>query len=86
MRTTKELLTIMLENIDKVKVRGLCGVVANLTMIGIITNGEHEILMDYIVNHRPINLHYMVNNVFYWKPGKKKPRVRWLKRHINKQK
>jgi hypothetical protein len=83
MRTTKELLAVMLESINKTKT-GLCGLCLKLYQVDIINHLEYEELLRYIKEHRPFNLHYMIGNPYYWGKGKLKPRKRWLKRHIRR--
>ena len=85
MRTTKELLTVMLTNIKLFK-GGLCGLVWRLEDDGIINSNEYLHLLDYMAKHRPMNLRRITNHTYYWRIGKSKPRIKWLKKHINKNK
>jgi hypothetical protein len=84
MKSTKELLTIILQNTDKLFRCGLCGLVWRLGDEGIFNSDEHLHILNYIADHRPINLRRIFDCAYYWKPGKIKPRVRWLKRQIKR--
>jgi hypothetical protein len=57
---------------------GLCRVTENLYRFNIITRGEKVWVMGYISVYCP------ATNIFEygWEPYKKRPRKRWLKRHI----
>jgi hypothetical protein len=83
MRSTKELLQIMLSHINEVR-EGLCGIVWQLGDRGIFNSEEHLRILNYIADNRPINLRRILNTAYYWKPGKIKPRKRWLKRQIKR--
>jgi hypothetical protein len=86
MRTTKELLEIMLENIGKLNT-GLCRLVRQLQSERIITHEEANHLLNYIFKNKPFNLTTIMSDSFYyWDCGKQKPRRRWLKRHIRQNK
>lgn len=78
MRTTKELLQIMLDNIDEM-VFGLCGLVSLLRTRGIITLHEYFRLKHYLEDNRPPELY---GSAYWWKIGVKKPRIKWLKKQI----
>jgi hypothetical protein len=81
MRRIETLLEIMLENTDKLK-SGLCGLVWQLDDDKIINLEEHYKLLNYIESHRPFNIRTIIRSTFYWKQGRIKPRVKWLKKHI----
>lgn len=85
MRKTRELLEIMLENKHHFRM-GLCGLASYLEGFGIFDRHERMIVTYYIGNHRPFNFQTIMGNAFYWKRGKLNPRVKWLKKHINKLK
>ena len=86
MRTTKELLIIVSKN-RKLFSMGLCHMVSNMRLDGIITNDEREVLRDYIWSNRPRNGWFVTkpNNLYYWTPGLWFPRYFWLKAQIKKQ-
>ena len=82
MRTTKELLVIMLENINNGRFQyGLCGLVDRLFNYNIIGGEEYNRLMTIIQENRPKSTY---DGEWYWKPGIKKPRVNWLNTQIEK--
>ena len=93
-RETKELLELVLQNIYKLKkTDGLCGLINDLGVEGLILMDEAWILWRYIHKNRPVNNYYFLNKIngnnkylFYWKSGEKEPRIQWLKKHINKLK
>ena len=89
MRTTKELLFIVLSNIEHFET-GLCRLVNYLYLSNAINDAERKLLLSYIYNNRP--LWYKIKSVFsnpdefFWERGKSEPRIKWLKTHINKNK
>jgi len=90
MRTTREILEIVLENEFGFRM-GLCGWVLNLGGLGVISHSECVKVSRYINDHRPFNTRTiipfsLIGSAYYWKPGKLEPRVKWLKRHIKKLK
>ena len=64
--------------------RGLCGVVSELRGDLEINWKEGNDLKQYIYQHQPINWRTIVGLPFFWKPGRVKPRVKWLNKHIRK--
>lgn len=84
MRTIKELLQLMLDNVDVIKDRekGLCYVINYLFGNQIINSNEQDILDVYINDNKPW---YKTLHIFWWKPGDIAPRKRWLEKHIKKQ-
>jgi hypothetical protein len=86
MRTNKELLKVLLANIDKLK-HGLCLLAIELKHTDIITTDEHFKISDYIYKNRPKKTSKLYDPewtrlAWYWPIGAKTPRVRWLKYHI----
>lgn len=86
MRTTKELLTILLGEYEKSilpsgksQSSGLCCLLANLYDKRIISSEEYDILFLYISYNRPF---YKKQNSYGWKPYLTKARIKWLKKHI----
>jgi hypothetical protein len=79
MRTEKELLQVLLDNMDKFET-GLCIVTSILYSEGIITRYEKNVMHNYIYQYKPINS----GAYYYWKIGKKQPRIDWLNEQINK--
>jgi hypothetical protein len=87
MRTTKELLELMLKNRNRHLRFGLCVVASDLYNMMVITDEEYLILQKYIDENQPRNLYNwfgLIHTSFYWKPGDRKPRIKWLKKHIEK--
>ena len=89
MRTIKELLQLMLDN-EQLFIRyGLCAWSRDLYYNNIITIQEFARLANYIGNNRPsqfssIGAFFHYRDVYYWKKGDIKPRIKWLKKHIAK--
>jgi len=92
MRTIKELLQLILDN-QQLFQCGLCGWRYNLSAKDLITGEEDELLHKYFQANKPefkfINNFYNPdkiekNSLFFWKQNKIKPRIKWLKEHINK--
>lgn len=87
-RSIKELLEIMLNN-QKYFTYGLCQWIQKLSQIGIITFAEREILQDFIKNNKPSifsswSVLFNLKCGYFWKYGKIKPRIKWIKKHIKK--
>lgn len=83
-RTIKELLQLTL---DKLKVidlgsLGLCYVVVSLYYNRIINITEYETLGNYLKNNLPVR-RYKPSSAYYWKPGCKACRIKWLQKQIN---
>ncbi len=90
MRSTKELFQVLLDE-DNYFETGLCHFIFVLWMNGIIYGHEYQLLDEYIKSHRPKNFHYFfckifrLDNIhFYWSPGKKKQRIKWINQQIKK--
>jgi hypothetical protein len=87
-RNIKELLQLMLDNKYFFK-EGLCYWKNELYLYDLITNKERVTLHDYIRNNKPsifssIEAFVSRNSGYYWECGDIKPRIKWLKKHINK--
>jgi len=88
MRDVKTLLQLMLDNQHLFK-DGLCKWGWNLFLNKHISWEEWFILHGYIQNNRPskyssINAFLNRKYDFYWTIDEIKPRIKWLKHHINK--
>lgn len=87
MRTTKELLKVVLNNINMIT-GGLCGIVNELYNIDIISFEESKKLLEYIKDNRPqkgsrlYQYRSPITIAWYWTICAKEPRIRWLKYHI----
>ena len=89
MKTTKELLELMLANPDEFR-NGMCSWIMSLYFQNLISDGEYELIQDYITRNRPsirypryFNIVYCFD-AYYWPIGKIKPRIKWIKYHIKK--
>ena len=93
-RNIKELLELVEAFYKKRQVSGfgLCAVVRYLRDEDLINNDEKKMLNRYIEDNCPVTVFYEFDgNVtddsskFWYKPGVKKPRRKWLKEHIELQ-
>jgi hypothetical protein len=82
-RPIKELFQLMLNHTNYFSF-GLCQWVDNMYYANIINLDEETLLKEYITNHRPLNFKTLFNNPYYWEVGKIEPRIRWIKKHIEK--
>lgn len=88
MRTTKELLQVMLDNIDMLE-SGLCYYVAALSRNSIISYSEYDHLIKYLDACLPDRKYrgIYIDRLEYCFPyGEKEPRIEWLKQQIEKLK
>lgn len=92
MRTIKELLQIMLSNPQHFD-EGLCRWTNNLYSRELINGKEYWVLKDYIKANKPFIFssfdvlnQRISSSPYYWEVGKIEPRIKWLKKHINKNK
>lgn len=91
-RTIKELLQLMLDNQNQFEY-GLCRWTGNLIHMRLIGSDERNILIDYINKNRP-NMFSSINaftrkidkNPYYWDISDITPRIKWLNKHIRKNK
>lgn len=89
MRTIKELLQVMLQHKDLFET-GMCYWVGTLDIQGIITESEARALSKYIRCNRPYYFSWtnFINGYtpewHFFPPGKLKPRIYWIKRHIKR--
>lgn len=91
MRDISKLLQIVYSEFKYGKHRTLCSCVGSLHRKLLINYGEREILLNYIEANRPSMFSswsalMYCDSIFYWKPGYIKPRLKWLKKHIKKNK
>lgn len=93
MRTTKTLLKLLEKEVRKQKVfYGMCEVIS--LMVLSISSEEVEILRQYLRDNIPRTKYIKVHSAkfeapkyylgYWWRFGERKPRYRWLKRHIKK--
>ena len=82
-RTLDQLLELMLEN--QILFRsGLCHWAMRLYEEHIISENELWWLEDYIEDNKPSFIFRWCYGGFYWKPGRIRPRIEWIKKHIKK--
>jgi hypothetical protein len=77
MRTTKELLELMLTRQDLFEI-GLCGWVENMRNAGLITDAERLELKGLIREREPNDS----KGGYYWETKILKPRIDWIKERI----
>lgn len=87
-RTIRELLQIMLDNQQLFKT-GLCSWISLLEFEGLITSYEYWRLIYYINKNRPsrwssIQAFINMGSKYYWPKGNIKSRIKWIKKHIEK--
>jgi hypothetical protein len=88
-RSIKELLEFMLKN-QRLFSRGLCYWCNQMYDYGLLKTQEYLKLRMYIDENRPspfssFNALIYFNNNYYWRSGKIKPRIKWIKKHIKLQ-
>lgn len=88
MRTEKELLQLMLCHQEKFY-GGLCLWIHILDFSGVITYDECYVLLDYIDHNRPskfssLSAYKNRNKNYYWNKGDIAPRIKWIKKQIEK--
>jgi len=75
-------LEIILYNVDSIKIRnvGLCHMILFFLRGDDCYNAE-----KYIKDNKPFTLYsYFSSSNFWWKPGRVRPRKKWLEKHIKK--
>ena len=85
MRTTKELLQILLNN-ERLFTRGLCKLTLDLLVREVITENEYQYIKEYLYSSNVITLRKLFGRSYFWKNGEWKPREKWLKSKIKKLK
>jgi len=85
MRSEKELLQVLLDNIDKLEY-GLCLLIIILKENSLISEQEEEILNEFISNKAPERYHSIrkYRMAYNWESGEKQPRIDWLNEQIAK--
>jgi hypothetical protein len=96
MRTLKQLIPLLIEELQTDKYNGMC--TANLFLLDkkIISWDEFNTLRALIKKARPnrLEIRYYCKNggnsrtkehAYYWTPGKLKPRIKWLKKQLQKE-
>lgn len=85
MRTTKELLQILLNNKCYFE-NGLCVLAFNLWYNKIISKKEYLYIKEYLNSSNVITLRKLFGSPYFWIKGEWKPREKWLKSKIKKLK
>ena len=88
-RDLKTLLEILLERVESHCPGGLCNRVNSLYLNDLISCKENILLYKFLDTHRPKWYQYgysfkYINDAYWWKPGDKTPRIKFLKHWINK--
>ena len=86
-RSINELLQLLLDNIDQIRydrIKGLCVLTNHLYGNSSLNRIEYETLIAYIYNNKPLNYRTMSGHAYFWKEGKRPPRIKWLKKHIKR--
>ena len=84
MRSKKELGKIFLKN-ESLFIYGLCQWTYYLMLDRKITVEEEDFIKKIIKKNKPLGyyLRSSENRDYYWKCGKIKPRIKWVKKHLN---
>lgn len=95
MRTNKELLQLLLDNIDKLGT-GLCALAQRLNDEDIMSYNDWDKVNFYIYKNKPfyyrlrrslwlvISLPEHMSYSFFWPIGQKEPRIKWLEQQIKR--
>ena len=88
-RDLKTLLELLLEEVKEEFYAGMCSCRMRLWVKSIITDEEDDIIFDFLKANRPKWYQYGYsfiwrNDCYWWKKGKVKPRVKFLKHWIKK--
>jgi hypothetical protein len=81
MRTTKELLEVIITKSDLLNVVGVCKLSKILQESGYMTRKELEKISDFLDENLPP---YRYDVVYCWPVGEKEPRIKWIKEQIEK--
>lgn len=66
---------------------GLCSEKTNLYFDNILSWNDNYNIAEYFSNNKPLTWYRVFHSTgYWWKPGKVKPRKKWLKKHIKKLK
>ena len=88
MRSEKKILILMLEH-QLLFSEGLCCWTSSLYRKGLITLKEYDLISVYIYYNRPskyssLSAYINRNAGYYWKKDNIKPRLKWIKKQIEK--
>lgn len=81
MRTIKELLQLMLNNVHLITIYN-CGI-CDLRLHLDFTQNEKKVIFEYINSNKPWFKYIRLYEYdYWWKKGKVKPRIKWLEKYI----
>lgn len=83
MRNINKLLQLTLKKAYNISFDGLCILIIQMIKDKEITVEEYVLLEDYIKIHKPFGVLFR-EDAYYWPMNKRKPRIRYLKRHIKR--
>jgi hypothetical protein len=89
-RTIKELLILLREHIieeEKENFYGMCNELYYMNYLGSVSDEEFFILEDYLQNNVPFTWYKtfsIFTSAYWWIPGDKTSRIKWLNKKINK--
>jgi hypothetical protein len=89
-RTTKELLQLVLKELEKSHLfkTGLCALIGDMAALGIIDYHEENVLWTYIRKYGPPHWYskryfqMKKNRAYYWPFAQAAPRIAWIKKRI----
>lgn len=91
MKSDADILRLILAQVEKpIWIHGLCSVLYSLYSSGACNTKEYirggKLIESAIHNTSIFNprYRYYKKTYYYWKPGAKAPRIKWLKRQIKK--
>ena len=84
MKTNRDVLKLMLKRIKRKNkfCHGLCSAIYQLRTRGAISQDEYSNMQTYLYYNRNGLVAKNSCNDFWWDTGKRKPRIKWLKKHI----
>ena len=87
MKNNKQLLQIMLYNIDELLVTGMCGMAKfEMPRAGLCTEKEGRKLFKYIHRNTPSSIIGTKNHGWYWWSQEMiEPRKKWIRQQLKKQ-
>lgn len=83
MRNINELLQLTLKKAYNISFGGLCILIIQILQDKEITIEEYVLLENYIKIHKPFGILFRTD-AYYWSMNKRKPRIRYLKKHIKR--
>lgn len=81
MKTKREIMEIVLEEFKNHIHKGLCQASYVAHNRGNLSWHERYIFKNYLYAHKPF-IARLTNSLFFWEQYKKRPRIKWLEKHI----